>query len=132
MEKDEIDKEYYNQLFELYKESGAQFDKQVLYISSGALGITITFISDIVSLDCAVYKYLLTIAWSILSLIILMGLLSHYLSKKALNFRMENLYDSYDEKSKRNNSWVEKLNVFMLIGLPLGIILIVIFISLNI
>jgi len=132
MEEEDIDKEHYNQLFELYKESGAQFDKQILYIASGALGLTMTFISDVVSLACAQHKFLLSVLWSLLTLIILISLLSHYLSLKAMNHRMQNLYKKKDKNSKILNTWVEGLNIAMLVGLPIGIALIILFISLNI
>lgn len=131
MEEEDIDDKHYNQLFELYKESGVQFDKQVLYISSGALGLSMSFITDIVEMKTATHKYLLASSWIVLVLIILASLTSHYLSMKAMNHRMENRLKKKDKNSSLYNSIVSKLNVSMLIGLPVGITLLICFITLN-
>ena len=45
---DNDDKTYYEVLSKAYHESSVQFDKQILFISSGALGLSFTFIKDIV------------------------------------------------------------------------------------
>jgi len=58
----EDDKPYYEQLSKAYFESSVQFDKQILFIASGALGISFTFINDIVDLNCANWKALLFIS----------------------------------------------------------------------
>ena len=128
----EEDNEYWNKLFEAYKESASQFDKNILYISSGALGLSISFITDIVKLSNASYKWILGTSWITLSIVILFSLLSHFFSMKAINFRMQNLFKETDKNSKRYNKAVSSLNLLMLIGLPIGIIGLVTFIILNI
>ena len=130
MEKEDL--EYWNKLFEAYKESSSQFDKNILYISSGALGLSISFITDIVKLPVASYKWILGSSWIILTIVILFSLLSHYFSMKAINFRMQYLQSNEDNKSENLNNKVTLLNLLMLIGLPIGIIGLVTFIILNI
>lgn len=51
---------YLEQLNKAYKESSSQFDKQVLFIASGAFGISLAFIKDIVKLDVATNNHLTT------------------------------------------------------------------------
>jgi hypothetical protein len=126
------DLEYWRQLYETYKESAQQFDKQILYISSGALGVSMSFITDIVEMKLASHKFLLSISWIVLAFIILVSLTSHYISMKALNYKMENRNNDGDKKSSFYNGIVSKLNVIMLLGLPIGIILLICFITLNI
>ncbi len=92
--KKEIDIKQWQHLFEAYKESSIQFDKNILYISAGALGLSMTFIKDIVPLNEALYVSLLIIAWSIFTLIIFASLLSYYLSMKATKYCTFNLVDS--------------------------------------
>lgn len=126
------DQEYWNILSEAYKESSIQFDKNILFISSGALGLSISFISDVVKLSEASYKWILGTSWTVLTIVILFSLMSHYFSMKAINYKMENLHIEKDKKSEEFNKYVSLLNLLMLIGLPIGIIGLVIFIILNI
>lgn len=126
------DKEYWRQLFEIYKESSSQFDKQILFISGGALGLSMTFIKDIVSLETAHCKCLLAVCWIVLSLVIFGSLLSHYFSMKATNEMMKNLHSGEDEKTNLFNHLTVFLNLFALIGTFVALILLVTFVSLNI
>lgn len=127
---EEEDKEYWNQLFQTYKESATLFEKNLLYITSGALGISITFLSDIVDLDTACFFYLLISAWSIFTVVILLSLIAHYCSMKSMNHEMK--YFLKEKKPKnRFEKWVKKMNVSMIIGLPLGLVFLVLFLSLN-
>lgn len=60
----EADKEYWQQLNEAYIASSAQFDKQILFLSSGALGLSFAFIKDIVKLNESNHKWLLVLSWA--------------------------------------------------------------------
>lgn len=131
--KKEIDIKQWQHLFEAYKESSIQFDKNILYISAGALGLSMTFIKDIVPLHESIYISLLLVAWSIFTLVIFMSLLSYYLSMKALNREMQDLYvEEKHRKENKSNKWVKRLNITMLSGLPLGLIFLIIFIAINV
>ena len=123
---------YLEQLNKAYIESSSQFDKQVLYIASGALGISLAFIKDIVKLDVATNKNLLLLSWISFGAVILICILSHYTSLKAINFRIENLYQKKDKTSKRFDFFTKLFNVLMIILLAAGLILLNIFIGINI
>lgn len=126
----EEDKEYWNQLFETYKESATLFEKNLLYITSGALGISITFLSDIVNLNNARFFFLLIIAWSIFTLVILLSLVAHYCSMKSMNHEMKHFLNAKKPKNQFDQ-WVKRLNVLMVGGLPLGLVFLIFFLSLN-
>lgn len=126
----EDDKEYWNQLFETYKESATLFEKKLLYITSGALGISITFLSDIVDLNKACFFYLLILAWSIFTIVILISLISHYCSMKSLNHEMKYFLKGKKPKNKYE-IWVKRMNISMIIGLPLGLVFLILFLSIN-
>jgi hypothetical protein len=123
---------YLEQLNKAYIESSSQFDKQVLYIASGALGISLAFIKDIVKLDVATNKNLLLFSWISFGTVILICILSHYTSLKAINFRIENLYQKKDKTSKRFDFSTKLFNVLMIILLAVGLILLNTFIGINI
>lgn len=99
---DKDDQEYWRQLYDSYKESAIQFDKNVLFISSGSLAISITFISEIVHLKNASEKWMLTTSWIILASTIFASLLSHYLSMKAINKRISLSRHFSDKIAMRN------------------------------
>lgn len=123
---------YLEQLNKAYIESSSQFDKQILFIASGALGISLAFIKDIVKLDIATNKNLLLLAWIFFGAVILICILSHYTSLKAINYRIENLYQKKDKISKRFDWWTQAFNILMMLFLASGLILLFIFIGINI
>lgn len=123
---------YLEQLNKAFIESSSQFDKQVLFVASGALGISLAFIKDIVTLNIATYKSLLILSWISFGAVIIFCIMSHYTSLKAINFKIENIYQKKDKTSKRFNLFTKGLNFLMIIFLTLGLVLLNIFIGINI
>lgn len=129
---EEEDKAYYEQLSKAYFESSVQFDKQILFIASGALGISFTFINDIIDLSCSVWKGILFTSWILFALVILFSLLSHYYSKQAINNKMENIEKENHTQSGKLNDKVVLLNKLMIAFNILGLFTLLIFIYINI
>jgi hypothetical protein len=127
-----IDKEYLEQLNKAYLVSSSQFDKQILVIASGALGISFAFIKDIVKISVAECNWLIITSWSLFSLLILMSIISHYTSMKAINIRIRNLENNNDKVSEIFNKLTKILNVLMLVFLFLGLGFLIVFIGINI
>ena len=123
---------YLEQLNKAYIESSSQFDKQILFIASGALGISLAFIKDIVKLDIATSKNLLLLSWIFFGAVILICILSHYTSLKAINFKIENLYQKKDKTSKLFDFFTKLFNILMILFLAAGLILLFVFIGINI
>lgn len=123
---------YLEQLNKAYIESSSQFDKQILFIASGALGISLAFIKDIVKLDIATSKNLLLLSWIFFGAVILICILSHYTSLKAINFKIENLYQKKDKTSKLFDFFTKLFNILMIVFLATGLILLFVFIGINI
>jgi hypothetical protein len=128
----EEDKEYWQQLNKAYIESSSQFDKQVLFFASGALGLSFAFIKDIVKLNEAVYKSILITSWSFFGVVILLSIISHYTSLKAINTKIHNINSKEDKVSKRLNTYTKWFNILMIIFLALGLTLLTVFIAINI
>lgn len=123
---------YLEQLNKAYIESSSQFDKQVLFIASGALGISLAFIKDIVKLDVATNKPLLLLSWISFGAVILICILSHYTSLKAINFKIENIHQKTDITSKRFDFFTKLFNILMILLLAAGLVLLNVFIGINI
>lgn len=128
----EEDKEYWQQLNKAYIESSSQFDKQVLFFASGALGLSFAFIKDIVKLSEAVYKSILITSWSFFGVVILLSIISHYTSLKAINTKIHNINSKEDKVSKRLNTYTKWFNILMIFFLALGLTLLTVFIAINI
>ena len=129
---DENDNKYLDKIYEAYFESAKQFDKHILFIASGALGISFSFIKDIVDLKYSIYNFILIVSWIDLAVVILLSLISHYISKQALNEKLKLFYHKEQTKADKLNSNVKCLNISMIIMLVFGIILLVTFVGINI
>lgn len=126
------DKEYWQQLNKAYIESSSQFDKQVLFLASGSLGISFAFIKDIVKLPEAINKWLLISAWALFGAVILLSIISHYTSLKAINKKIHNLNTKEDNDSGKLNKVTKWLNILMIFFLALALIFLTIFLGINV
>lgn len=123
--------EYWKSLYEMYKDSSKQFDRNVLYIASGALVLSLNFIKEIVDFNNVQCKPLLVISWLIFVLVIIISLVSHYFSMRAINQKMNTIDDDNDANSILLNNIVESLNIVMIILLPLALVFLMLFTYLN-
>lgn len=113
-----------------------QFDKNVLFIASGALGISFGFIEKVVpNLACAVNKSFLINSWYCFAGVIFISLVAHFISTLAIRWSIanDNMKEArYSQISGRWNWCIRALNILMILGLFLGIILLIIFVKQNI
>jgi membrane protein insertase Oxa1/YidC/SpoIIIJ len=126
--------EFRDELLTLYHKSQETFEKQLSFISAGALGLSLAFIKDIVpSLSTARYKGLLGWGWAFLILTLLLNCVSHLLSAKYANQAIkeinENDYEP-DRIAKRNKKIID-INWFTMATMIVGITLIILFITIN-
>lgn len=111
------------------------FEKQLSFISAGALGISMFLIEKIVKdWSQSQYKWILIASWISLGLTLIINLISHFFSVK---FNYSNIEEidtkNYDQlKSIRRNQIVKGINVFTLITLIIGIVFLILYMSLNI
>ncbi len=122
---------YIQQLIHDYEYSLSKFDSQTLVISGGALGFSLTFISDIVVFQEAIYLILLYIALGCFILAIFIGFTGHYFSmqniSKSIDLATEEKYDEI-----KPDLITPKINCTVLITLSLGILLMVSYCIVNI
>lgn len=114
------------EISKIFLESSKQFDKQIMYVASGALSLSFAFIKDIVQLDEATHKCLLVTSWAILAVVILASVFSQYTSAKATK------YKEVDDISRRWDCVTTWLNVAAMILLPVGLTIFTIFLAINI
>lgn len=121
-------------LIKIKEKSDDDFEKNITYISAGALGLSMTFIEKIINIPKAICFYLLIIAWGLLTITLLVNLLSHYLSSYYLELATEE-FDNNDKNTNANidrrNKRLRRINIGTIITLILGIIFLIIFLSIN-
>lgn len=132
MSDDLEEKETLSRFYDAYFQSSKQFDNQVLYISSGALGLSFAFVQDIVSLNDSDYKFLLLLSWVLFTIVIFSSFLSHYYSKKALNLKIKLYHQEDSSDADKLNKRVVCLNKSMIWLLLSGLLSLITFLSINI
>lgn len=127
-----IDKEenkYLDQLYKGYSYSNEQFDKAILFVSSGSLAISITFIEKIVPLTNSNCKTLLLLSWVFEAITIILFTINHYLSMSSFNHEIKKYFkESHNKKAIT----VRNINVASIITLLAGLFCLIIFIFINI
>jgi len=121
-DKEKIKQDYLNDLYNDYRYSIEKFDSQSLYIGSGPLAISLTFIKDIVpieyiKLDCFYYLSIIFFVCNIL-----LGFIAHSMSAKLINKRIEEVkkknFNLPDDKTiPKINKWITGILVSGIISL---------------
>lgn len=123
-------KDYLKQLYEDYKYSIEKFDSQALYISSGALGLSLAFLKDIVPVQNAIGYWLFYLALWVFVAIILIGFIAHYKSSRLIEKRIKLLETDRFDEIKEDNS-IHTINKIIIGASAVGISALVLFVSLN-
>lgn len=128
------DNGYIQEQYNVLKYSNEQFDKNVLFIASGALGISFAFIEKIIpELDKAVNKCLLIDSWYLFAGVIFISLVAHFISIMANRWAITHEdNEKYDKGCRIWNYAIRSINVLMIFGLLLGIVWLIRFVNLNI
>ncbi|MCT4665985.1 MAG: hypothetical protein N4A45_12220 [Flavobacteriales bacterium] len=130
-----MDEDKYTEVqYQALKYSNEQFDKNILFIASGALGISFAFIEKVIpDLSKAVYKNSLIASWYCFAGVIFISLSAHLLSMMANRWAIANVnHPEYEKITTRWNLLIRGINIAMILGLLAGNILLISFIKLNI
>jgi len=130
---DQQTQEYRNHLVEARQKAFDDFDKTVLVLSGGALGVSITFIKDLIGPGLLLGRACLLSSWGCWGLSVLTVLISYYSSQLTLNRAIGEI-DS-DIRSRRPGggfrSFTLTLNALGGLSFLSGLTLFIIFISKN-
>ena len=120
---------YLDQLYKGYSYSNEQFDKAILFVSSGALVLSISFIEKIVPLSTSHCKTLLLLSWVFEAITIILFTINHYLSMLSFNHEIKKFFQ---ESHNKKAITVQNINVASIITLLVGLFCLIIFIFVNI
>jgi hypothetical protein len=126
--------DYRNWLINAEQKSQEQFDKTVLSLSGGALGISFVFLKDIIGPQSISYPTFLLFAWVCWAFSTSSVLFSYHLSHLSLRHAISQVDNEtiYVEKpGGKYATWTNYLNKMGLILFLLGVLCITIFASYN-
>jgi hypothetical protein len=128
---------YRLELLKLLDKSNESFEKQLTFISSGALGISMAFIKEIVGdLSKARMEGLLIGSWLLLALTLLVNLLSHTIAHNLHSLTAGDINlngDNYNyKKAIARNKTINYINYGSIVSLIAGLVLLICFIYQNI
>lgn len=112
------------EILKLWNEAQEQFDKQLVYLSGGALVLSMGFVTDIVKITEKTDTCLLVWSWGLFASSLISNLFSHKVSYYSMHFQLKN----YNIISDICDIITEVLNWGALITLISGIITFIIFI----
>lgn len=119
------EKEYFRKIEDIVKYSEEQYDKLIVTLNSGALVLTVGFVSDIVKITESINTILLKLSWISFSLSLLLILISHLTSKSSMLHELSEKTGKSDKMNRATN----RLNYGSLFALLSGIILFITFVS---
>ncbi|MEO8794267.1 MAG: hypothetical protein ABI390_02310 [Daejeonella sp.] len=125
---------YKLELIKIYEKSQDSFEKQLSYLSAGALGLSILFIEKTVTdISTSTFKFFLAGSWILLAITLVVNLISHSISArnsyKTINDIETDKYDS--EKAEKRIKQVNKINNLTITTFLLGILALIIFVIIN-
>lgn len=134
-DKDIIYKDFSKSLESIVNKSTDDFEKQLSFISAGALALSLTFMDKlVVNLNQSSCRWLLVAGWTLLAFTLILNLISHLVSAHLHNKTLKEIQendDSYYEKAYKRNNRISFINYISIITLVLGLFSIIIFSSLN-
>lgn len=128
-------KEYSKELRVLIDKSHDSFEKQLNYISAGALGLSMIVVEKIVKdLNKTACNSLLIISWCFLGATLISNMISHVFTSRLHSKTIQEIdLDSYSQTNATSRNKIINNWNFVSIGLLLlGILLQMIFITINI
>lgn len=130
--------EYRRDLLGRQLSNAVQHDKAILSLSTGALGLSIGFIKDIVPLERALAIWLLILSWALFGAAIIGTVVSYPIGQKAINVQLGYAEKYYIEKKgqyfKKRNPWsvaILYIGIVSSVAFVIAVILTIIFVSLN-
>jgi len=119
----------------ILEKSQDDFEKQLIYISGGALSISMFFIEKVIKdLHQASNKWLLITSWFLFGVTLFVNLFSHFLAGNSVYKTLSEINcDDYDKsRADKRNQTISTINISTLCSLGLGVLLLILFITINI
>ncbi len=119
-------------LYSNFIHSAQEFDRQCLYIASGAFTLSFAFVKDIVVLNSAVEIWRLTYSWYCFASVVIVSLIGHYCSTFIHGIAIKHSDNKHFNKLIRPYNFViHVINLISIVGILVGSFLLIFFINTN-
>lgn len=122
-----MNNERYKVLLENRTQSSREFDRLIVYLSAGGLGLTVAFTNDLIDLEHAHDKWLLLSTWIGFTIALFANLISQLTSTMSMDLEIEGNMKKSDFYDKFT-SILNLASIIMFIG---GVVFFLIFTRIN-
>ena len=128
-----IKEEYLKDLYDDYRYSINKFDTYTVYLSGGALAISLTFVENIVPIKEAICIYLYYGAIILFGFTMIFGLFAHYKSAVEIDKRLKLIeQDNFDRLQKdMDKDKISIMNLILICTITIGTIFLIAFSIIN-
>ena len=126
-----IKTKYIEELYQDHKYSIEKFDSQALFISSGALGLSLSFIENLVPLATAKYQWIFILSIWLFVISISIGFIAHYKYSRIIMNQIK-LVDEDRLHEIKPDKFTPVINRLLTSVIIFGILTLVLFVSINI
>lgn len=131
-----MEEKYRDRINDAINDSQSDFEKNLVYLSAGALTLSMGFIEKIIPISESTAKSLIVISWILLAATLLLNLATHLISvrnstksREEMDAEME--FETLIQKISCRNKIMTVLNWVTYVLFSIGVILTVIFCSIN-
>ena len=116
------------------------FEKAITLISSGGLGLTLTFYDKIIPIEKANFILILALGWFLLIITLLINLYSHYLSSKSVSKTIDDVdnlvdykisHETFQSNMSKRNKKIDILNESSIYLLTIALLSIITYVTIN-
>lgn len=119
--------------------NSVNYDNAILTLSSAALGLSLTFIKNIVPIEKIDLLFCLFISWGLFGAAIISTIISYLVSQRAINIQLDHAYKYYiegnDEFLNAENTcakWTDCLNLCSGLFFIFAVVITISFVAINI
>jgi hypothetical protein len=136
-ELEKVKEKFLDALWADFRYSISKSDDQALLISSGALGVSLTFVKDVVPLQDSICMGFFYASIFCFAFTIMVGFINHRISARTIWKRYVELNNTDLSKpgtapKQKLNPWIERINSTLTISLIAGIFLLITYCIINI
>lgn len=127
--------DFATELRTLVFKSNEYFEKQLNYISAGALGLSMVIVEKLIKdLGLSENKWMLFLSWALLGLTLISNLVSHVFTSKWHNKTLSEIdEEKYNYiKARKRNKYINRWNFGSIVLLLSGLVFQILFLMINI